>query len=167
MRGGSGRAEQTPRCEQALRRRRAPLSHCWIANTDADCIAPASWLTDQLALARRGIQTVAGTITVDHFDEHGPEVPKRFREAYLMEPDGAHPHVHACNIGIQAEAYLKAGEWPELASGEDHALWHQLLRCGVKPLSTSQIGIVTSGRRTGRAPNGFAQVLRAHNEDAA
>jgi glycosyltransferase involved in cell wall biosynthesis len=153
--------------KNALRRRRAPISHCWIANTDADCIVSNTWLTDQLTLAKRGVEAVAGTIAIDNFDDFEAEVPARFRESYLIHPDGSHPHVHACNIGLRADVYLHAGEWPSVITGEDHALWQKLLQDGVKPLSTCDLNVVTSGRRVGRAPNGFAAALAAHSKDAA
>lgn len=151
----------------ALQRTRMPLARCWFANTDADCIVPPSWLSDQLALAHQGIEAFAGTISVDSFVEHGPEVPARFRASYRVEADGSHPHVHGANIGVRADAYLDAGGWSNIPTAEDHDLWRRLKRLNKRVLSTSRIEVITSGRRHGRAPNGFADALAAHNEVAA
>ena len=107
----------------ALNRTRVPFSRCWLANTDADCLVPPDWLTNQLELAHSGVEAYAGTVSVDSFEDHGPEVPQRFRESYRIEPDGSHPHIHAANLGVRADAYIEAGGWARLATGEDHELW--------------------------------------------
>jgi hypothetical protein len=94
-----------------LERYSGSLNHCWIANTDADCEVPRDWLTRQLAIARQGIDAVAGIVDVDSFLEHDSGVPERFRRSYQIYEDGTHPHVHGANMGIRADAYLRAGGW--------------------------------------------------------
>jgi glycosyltransferase involved in cell wall biosynthesis len=141
-------------------------SRYWIANTDADCIVPRTWLVDQLGLARTGVEAIAGTVSVDSFDEHGPEVPLRFKSTYVIEPDGSHPHVHGANLGVRADAYVRVGGWKPLETAEDHDLWGRLLLIGARRQSTSRIEVQTSGRRVGRAPHGFADALAAHNGTA-
>ena len=142
-------------------------SHCWLANTDADCAVPESWLIDQLRLARLGAQAVAGTVDVDDFSEHHSWVERRFRETYLIHEDGTHPHVHGANMGMRADAYLKAGGWSPLPTAEDHDLWNRLTLSGCRKQSVARLRVLTSGRRNGRAPLGFARALAAHNEAAA
>lgn len=151
----------------ALERCATPMNCCWLANTDADCIVPPAWLVDQLALAETGIEAVAGTVSVDSFDEHGPDVFSRFTSSYLIRPDGTHPHVHGANLGMRGDSYLRAGGWDDLETAEDHDLWGRLARVGARKLSTSRLEVQTSGRRIGRAPHGFADTLAAHNETAA
>jgi len=151
----------------ALSRLRGSPSHCWIANTDADCIVPPHWLIDQLLLANLGVEAIAGTVAVDTFNEHGPEVESSFRASYTIHADGSHPHVHGANMGVRADVYLEAGGWSHLETAEDHDLWNRLARDGRRRLSTSRIEVVTSGRRVGRAPHGFAGALASHNEKAA
>ncbi len=148
----------------ALKRYSGPLEHCWIANTDADCCVPKTWLIDQLSLAQRGIDTLAGIIAVDSFEEHGAGVDLRFRDSYLVHEDGSHPHVHGANLGVRADVYLRCGGWKGLATAEDHDLWNRLMSVSSRPCSTAQIKVLTSGRRIGRAPHGFADALAAHNE---
>jgi glycosyltransferase involved in cell wall biosynthesis len=161
---GEARAAAT---EAALRRYRGLLERCWLANTDADCEVPANWLIDQLMLAANGVDAVAGTIEVDNFEGHLPIVKQRFRETYLIRADGSHHHVHGANLGMRADHYRRAGGWRCLVTCEDHDLWNRLARTGARKMSTSRIEVLTSGRRVGRAPHGFAEALAAHNEIVA
>jgi glycosyltransferase involved in cell wall biosynthesis len=149
--------------EMALGRYHGAPEHCWLANTDADCEVPETWLLDQLTIAASGYAAVAGIIDIDSFEEHGPQVPELFRLTYLIKPDGTHPHVHGANLGIRADAYLRAGGWSDLATAEDHDLWARLHYSGQPRLSDARLRVITSGRRSARAPMGFAQALAAHN----
>jgi glycosyltransferase involved in cell wall biosynthesis len=151
----------------ALSRYQGPLDRCWLVNTDADCEVPEDWLLSHLAIAEKGFAAVAGVIDVDSFLEHNAEVASRFRFTYLIREDGTHPHVHGANLGIRADAYVLAGGWSALATGEDHELWNRLAACDIKRLSDSKLSVVTSGRRHGRAPQGFADALAAHNGSMA
>ena len=148
----------------ALARYRGPRNSFWLANTDADCSVPPNWLNDQLTLAAEDVEAVAGTVDVDTFDEHDPVVEARFRASYWIHPNGSHPHVHGANLGVRADAYLRAGGWRDIATAEDHDLWNRLLAVGARRVSQGRLKVVTSGRRVGRAPHGFAGALAAHNE---
>lgn len=148
----------------ALRRQKLERSRVWLANTDADCWVPPEWLVEQLEFARNGAEAVAGIVDVDSFEEHDEQVSQRFRSTYLLYPDGTHPHVHGANLGVRADAYLRAGGWANLSTAEDHDLWARLQASGARTVSPSRLRVLTSGRRTGRAPMGFAAALAAHNE---
>ncbi len=150
----------------AMGRCPAPMNRCWLANTDADCDVPETWLCDQLALAVQGVEAVAGVVSVDSFAEHLAHVADRFRETYNMFPDGTHPHVHGANLGVRADAYERVGGWRMLYTAEDHCLWNRLRADGRSCRSVARLSVVTSGRRVGRAPDGFAGALAAHNEAA-
>jgi glycosyltransferase involved in cell wall biosynthesis len=147
----------------ALERYRGARNHCWLANTDADCQVPATWLQAHLASADAGFAAVAGIIDVDSFAEHESLVFERFRLTYLIHPDGTHPHVHGANLGVRADAYLQAGGWQDLCTAEDHDLWRRLKSTRHKRVSDARLCVLTSGRRFGRAPLGFAGALAAHN----
>jgi glycosyltransferase involved in cell wall biosynthesis len=147
----------------ALDRYEGRLDLCWLVNTDADSSVPAGWLQSHLELAQRGMHAIAGTVDVDTFEEHASFVKYRFRRSYLISADGTHSHVHGTNFGIRADWYLRAGGWTSLATGEDHDLWNRLKKIDAKQASVSHIEVITSGRRIGRAPNGFAATLAAHN----
>ena len=153
--------------DTALRRHTAIHHRWWLANTDADCEVPKEWLTRQLTLADSGVDAIAGVVDVDSFEEHGQHVPDHFRSSYLIRPDGSHPHIHGANIGFRADAYLRAGGWRSIVTAEDHDLWNRLGTVCSNRLSTDQVRVITSGRRIGRAPCGFANALAAHNESAA
>jgi glycosyltransferase involved in cell wall biosynthesis len=164
--GTAGRARAEAVCV-ALSRYFGPSEHCWLANTDADCEVPENWLTDQLALARLGVQAIAGIVDVVDFSEHNTVVAGRFRQSYVLHADGTHPHVHAANFGVRADRYLHAGGWGPLATAEDHDLWNRLSEAGCRKQSVARLKVITSGRRVGRAPHGFAQTLAAHSEAVA
>ena len=151
----------------ALANHQGDLSQCWLANTDADCVVPTDWLLDQMALADAGVEAVTGTIDVDHFGEHDSGVERRFRESYVIHEDGTHPHVHGANLGVRADAYVRAGGWKQLRTAEDHDLWNRLGALGCERVTMGRLKVVTSGRRVGRAPLGFAEALAAHNEAVA
>ena len=138
-----------------------------MANTDADCVVPEGWLLDQLALTKAGIEAVTGIIDVDHFGDHDAGVERRFRDTYIIHDDGTHPHVHGANLGVRADAYLRAGGWNQLTTAEDHDLWNRLGALKCQRLTVGSLKVVTSGRRVGRAPSGFAEALAAHNEAVA
>ncbi len=150
----------------ALARNPGQPETCWLANTDADCEVPKNWLLDQLAIAARGVDAVAGIVDVDSFLEHNPRVRDLFRLTYRIHDDGTHPHVHGANLGIRANAYLRAGGWAELSTAEDHDLWGRLHTSGHVRVADATLSVLTSGRRVGRAPLGFAGALAAHNEAA-
>jgi glycosyltransferase involved in cell wall biosynthesis len=150
-----------------LRRYRGPLDRCWLANTDADCSLPSTWLIDQLRLADEGVDAIAGTIDIDSFAEHDPGVDQRFRDTYLIHTDGSHPHVHGANLGVRASAYQVAGGWGTQSTAEDHDLWGRLRLSGAQCVSAASLRVLTSGRRVGRAPFGFADALAAHNTVSA
>ena len=151
----------------ALSRHKGLLNRCWLANTDADCEVTPTWLLDHLRIAQKGYMAVAGIVDVHDFSEHLPVVEERFRRTYRVNADGTHPHVHGANLGVRADAYLMAGGWQALATAEDHDLWHRLHACDGPHLSDARLQVITSGRRVGRAPLGFAGALAAHNEPAA
>jgi hypothetical protein len=73
--------------------------------------------------------------------------------------------IHGANIGVRADAYLRAGGWADLKTVEDRDLWRRLLHTGAVTRSTAHIEVATSGRRVGRVPNDFADALAAHNRE--
>ena len=131
----------------------------WIASTDADGVVPPDWLTIQLQLAEEEAVAVAGIVdlacesTADHM------FAERFAATYETYDDGSHPHVHAANMGVRADAYLAVGGWPRAHRSEDRLLWTRLESAGYNVVSTVDLSIRTSARRQGRVPLGFAASL--------
>jgi glycosyltransferase involved in cell wall biosynthesis len=135
----------------------------WLANTDADTRVPADWLARQVGAAAQGYAAVAGIVDVDTFAGHHHRARMRglFRATYHIPEDRPHPHVHGCNLGVRADAYLHAGGWPAVDLAEDHRLWNAIRSRGWRCLSDRWLRVITSGRPDGRARGGFADTLVA------
>ncbi|WP_432546197.1 glycosyltransferase family 2 protein [Kineococcus sp. SYSU DK004] len=126
----------------------------WIACTDADSRVPPGWLRHQLLLAAAGADLVRGTVRL-------ARPPARWLAAYraAVGEDG-HPHVHGANLGVRADRYLAAGGFPDVAVGEDVALVEAVAAAGGRVVATTGEPVLTSGRRSGRAPDGLSGDLR-------
>lgn len=142
----------------ALSDRAGPPGDLWLASTDADSAVPADWLAAMVTAAGDGAGLVLGTVLP------GPGLGPAARARWLARHhlrDG-HPHVHGANLGIRADAYLALGGWRPLAAGEDTDLARRAAAASWLPVCrTAAIPVVTSTRRTGRAPRGFSSYLRA------
>ncbi|MBG6213441.1 MAG: glycosyltransferase [Cryobacterium sp.] len=130
----------------------------WIASTDADSAVPPNWLVTQLALARNGSELVLGTVQPD--DDVAAHELLRWEALHTIGE--GHPHVHGANLGVRADRYLAAGEFAPVDRDEDVLLVARLRDLGVIEARTALIPVLTSGRRVGRAPAGFAGYLRSH-----
>ncbi len=137
----------------------------WVATTDADTLVPPCWLRDQARYANRGWDAVAGTIRVADWSDRHPEARSLFRRRY-GRGTGPHPHVHGANLGFRAAAYLRAGGFPDVPTGEDRALVAALDAAGRRVLRTRALTVVTSARRDGRAPRGFGDYLAGLDAEA-
>ena len=132
-----------------------PRDRFWLASTDADSRVPANWLVGQLALAAAGADLVVGTVEVDDWSSHQPQVEARWRAGY--DPRDGHGHVHGANVGARADAYVEVGGFAALDLGEDVALVAALAHRRV--LRTGAIPVLTSARPRSRAGGGFADHL--------
>ena len=130
----------------------------WLATTDADSLVPPDWLARQLRYAADGWEAVAGTVAVTDWTGHAPGTAAEYARQYGVY-QGPHPHVHGANLGFTAQAYLGAGGFPPLRTGEDRALVAALRAQGRRVLRTSSLPVVTSARRRYRAPAGFGHHL--------
>ena len=148
---------------EALKRYPGPLESCWFANTDADCEVPVNWLDTQLFWANQGIDAIAGVVKVDSYSDHEVQVPELFEKQYIIHKDGTHPHVHGANLGIRADAWHAIGGWRSLTTAEDHDLWNRLNVLNSATVSLSELFVITSGRKEGRAPHGFAGKVASYN----
>ena len=130
----------------------------WLATTDADSLVPPDWLARQLRYAAGGWEAVAGTVAVTDWTGHPPGTAAEYARQYGGYR-GPHPHVHGANLGFTAQAYLVAGGFPPLRTGEDRALVAAMRAQGRRVLRTSSLPVVTSARRQYRAPAGFGHHL--------
>jgi glycosyltransferase involved in cell wall biosynthesis len=133
----------------------------WLLATDADSTVGLGWIAAHLTHADAGAQGVAGVIVVDSFVDHAPGIEGAFRRRYAIAVDGEHPHVHGTNLGVRADAYDAVGGWRALDTREDHDLWERLRAAGAVLVATVDEPVRTSGRAMGRAPHGFAGLLRS------
>lgn len=129
----------------------------WLAFTDADTVVSSNWLSQQLALKS---DAVCGTVEVIDWSPHGGDalfLSRHFAQSYRDEDD--HRHVHGANLGVSAEAYVRAGGFESLACSEDVAFVASLERSGAKICWSSKPRVRTSARKFARAPGGFADAL--------
>jgi glycosyltransferase involved in cell wall biosynthesis len=137
----------------------------WLATTDADTLVPPSWLAEQLRYASQGWDAVAGVVTVADWSGHQPTARSLFSDRY-DSPADPHRHVHGANLGFRAAAYLRAGGFPDVPTGEDRALVAALTATGSQVLRTRALTVLTSARRDARAPHGFGDYLAGLDAEA-
>lgn len=131
----------------------------WIATTDADSEVPPNWLVDQLGFANAGADAFAGTIEIRDWHDLSAHLRDAFVSFYEAHGNGDdHGHVHGANLGVRGDAYLAAGGFAPIPTGEDHALWNALVRR--RRYKTRRLSVRTSSRLVARAPDGFSGFLR-------
>ncbi len=126
----------------------------WLAFTDADSVVAPDWLSTQL---RQGSDAVCGTIEVRDWGDYDARLRQQHIETYI-DADG-HRHIHGANLGMTAAAYQKAGGFKPLVSSEDVALVDALRDSGASIAWSAAPRVVTSARRSYRAPGGFGETL--------
>jgi glycosyltransferase involved in cell wall biosynthesis len=129
----------------------------WIANTDADTSVPADWLARQLQHAEDGAEAVIGTVRVLDWSEQPATVAAQFQARYRPQP--GHRHIHGANLSFSAAAYLAAGGFTQVQCDEDTDLICRLQAGGSALVWAADLPVVTSARKAGRAPAGFAAYL--------
>jgi glycosyltransferase involved in cell wall biosynthesis len=136
----------------------APLARTWIANTDADSQVPTHWLTRQLAHADLGADVVVGTVRPDPVDLSDQQLASWSATRTRGRPNG---HVHGANLGVRADAYVRAGGFGHETEHEDVHLVQRIASTDSAVLVACDEGdVLTSGRTTGRTPGGYARYLR-------
>jgi glycosyltransferase involved in cell wall biosynthesis len=130
--------------------------HIWIATTDADSRVPRDWLREQVQHHERGKDVWAGRVAVKS-DGEGAEIVRRWQRAYDRE---AYP-IHGASLGFNAAKYLAAGGFSPLETGEDRALLRALEKSGAATYFDPSLRVLTSARRRGHAPHGFAEAFHS------
>lgn len=129
----------------------------WIACTDADTVVPPHWLRAHRDLADAGSDVVIGTVRPDPRDLTPGQLAAWRRTRVAGRPNG---HVHGANLGIRADAYLRAGGFAPLPEHEDVDLVARLRADpAVTVRAADEVDVVTSGRTVGRTPGGYAGYL--------
>ena len=125
-------------------RRRTRIHECrWIGSGSGGCILS-------------GVDLWAGRIKVS--EESGTD--PRWTERYAVEQDP----IHGASLGFSATLYSDVGGFHNLRCGEDRDLHGRAVARGFRIRYDPAAAVTTSARRTGRAPAGFAGVLRAMDE---
>ena len=128
----------------------------WIACTDADSEVPPAWITSQLELADAGTDVVVGTVRPE-LDALSPAQVAAWRATRV--PGEANGHVHGANLGVRADAYAAAGGFPAVVEHEDVDLVQRLRDVGARITASAAGEVLTSSRRDGRTPGGYAGYL--------
>ncbi|MDM0114036.1 glycosyltransferase [Variovorax sp. J22R133] len=129
----------------------------WLAFTDADTTVAPNWLSAQLAL---NADAVCGAVNVADWSPHGEHaalIEAHFQETYT-DREG-HRHIHGANLGVSAQAYLRAGGFRALACSEDVDLVEALERSGARIAWSAAPRVLTSARKDVRAKGGFGDAL--------
>lgn len=130
----------------------------WVATTDADSRVDPSWLLAHLDALDAGVDVLLGTVRPDDsdLDETGR---RRWLETH---PPGHLPgNVHGAHLGIRLDAYVRLGGFAALSEHEDVDLVARARHAGLEVRSTLDAPVITSGRRVGRTPGGYAAFLAA------
>lgn len=144
----------------------------WLACTDADSQVPREWLSHQLKQANLGADLLLGLVRVDEADlsrslrrswarAHGREL------AEAMSTAGHHRNVHGANLGVRADWYAAVGGFAHVPEHEDKLLTDSIRARGGKVVYSVEYPVLTSGRRAGRTPGGFAGFLRELERETA
>jgi cellulose synthase/poly-beta-1,6-N-acetylglucosamine synthase-like glycosyltransferase len=130
----------------------------WIATTDADSAVPPGWLASQRQWALDGADAVTGLVRVSSNEALAPRA-RAFLAAERRLVSRGHDHVYGANLGIRAEWWRRVGGFPPISAGEDRQIIHTLRAAGARVVSVVDPVVLTSGRLTPRAPDGFGSQL--------
>lgn len=151
---GQARAEGV--CEARRQLSQLPEEALWIACTDADTRVPRNWLATHVELADLGADLLVGTVEPDPSDLDPQVLASWWERQDLTE---GHPHIHGANLGFRYTVYEQVGGFGPASAHEDVLFVHAVRQLGVDVRATIRTHVVTSGRLTGRAPEGFADYL--------
>jgi glycosyltransferase involved in cell wall biosynthesis len=130
-----------------------------VVNTDADCIVPRDWLMDLVSLAA-GHDLVLGEVHPDP-----SEMSPISLDAWWRRHPRGRGSLHGANLAVRLDAYLSVGGFAAVSEQEDVLLVRALRAAGARVVGGTRV--MTSGRRDGRVPEGFAGYLRALDDELA
>jgi glycosyltransferase involved in cell wall biosynthesis len=137
-------------------------AHVWLATTDADSRVPQNWLTVQVAAHERGADIWSGRVRVEDWSHHEPHTERRWIQEYERELTP----IHGASLGFNGRAYLDSGGFSVMHSGEDRALHRAIVAQGGRAFEDDDAKVITSGRKQGRAPLGFAGALASLDSES-
>jgi hypothetical protein len=131
-----------------------------LATTDADSRVPPRWLASQLAAHGAGVNVWTGRVSVEDWSPDDEGLARRWNDAYEDEK----APIHGASLGFDARMYLEVGGFALVRTGEDRALYEAIVDAGGLVHDDRELRVITSGRRQGRAPLGFAHALDTFDE---
>ena len=145
-----------------------------ILTTDADALAPASWVASNVE-ALKGADAVGGRLVMAPQPGQPPammalhrRVEDYWRAVRALEdvidpppedPAPRHGDHTAASLAVRASIYRQVGGLPALRSGEDNALVARIRSIGGRVRHAPEVSIVVSPRETGRAEGGMAEEM--------
>jgi len=132
-------------------------SEVLLACTDADSQVPPWWLLEHVRLADAGADVVVGTVRPDPDDLDADDLDAWSATRVPGRPNG---HVHGANLAVRVSSYLRAGGFPRRSEHEDVTLVASLRATGARVVPSDAVDVLTSGRRVGRTPGGYAGYLQ-------
>lgn len=153
---GSARATGAAHALAVFAEEGFPAESVYLLHTDADTLVPSQWIIRHLAAAA-GHDAVLGPVEVRDWEPRGADCARRYRLASMLEPD--EHRVHGANLGVRADAYLRAGGFAALASAEDRALVAALRGGGESVVFRRDVAVRTSARISRRVRGGFSDYL--------
>lgn len=131
----------------------------WLAFTDADTQVSPEWLMQQLAL---DVDVVCGSVGVADWSPHaGCAAMLRTHFSLTYNDSDGHRHIHGANLGVAADAYIRAGGFQSVPCHEDVYLVAALERIGARFAWSAAPRVTTSARTDARARGGFGDTLLA------
>ncbi len=131
-------------------------SQIYLLHTDADSLVPPDWITTHVHAAL-DCDAVLGNVVVRTWAARSPDCARLYARARALEPTGH--RVHGANLGVRADAYLRAGGFPPLAGSEDRGLVDALRASGAHLVYRDGPPVRTSARRSRRVDGGFSDFL--------
>jgi hypothetical protein len=94
---------------------------------------------------RLGVEGWAGTVVMEDWSGRPPSLAASFAHRYRVDRV-ERPHVHGTNLAVRPDAYLRAGGYPSIPTGEDHGLWQALVATGAHVVHDLTCPVITSSR---------------------
>lgn len=154
-----------------------------LLSTDADTRARPDWLARNLAAIAAGADAVAGSIALDPAERPPLFAGARHLEAAYADlsaeiaarldprphdPWPNHRWAWGASLAVRLSAYRRIGGLPAVRLAEDRALVARIEAADLRVRHALDVGVWTSPRLAGRAPGGYADLLRSYvaDEDA-
>jgi GT2 family glycosyltransferase len=153
---GAARSAGATAALAELSRKGYDPAQTYLLHTDADTEVSADWLVRHIRAAAQH-DAVLGPVEIRDWTPRGEHCIPLFEQACASEQN--RHRVHGANLGVRAEAYLRAGGFPALPVAEDRALVEALRTAGASVVFRPDMAVFTSARISHRVRGGFSDFL--------